>query len=81
MKKRLPSAIGSSILEHVSLNDQMHVMDLLINSKGICPTVEYMHEKKIITHELMKPSMTKEDLDDVIEAFMKVSLHLSEINV
>jgi hypothetical protein len=30
MKKRLPSAIGSSILEHVSLNDQMHVMDLLI---------------------------------------------------
>jgi len=40
--------------------------------KGICPVVEHMHEDALIIHELIRPPMTKEDLDDVIEAFNKV---------
>ena len=41
-------------------------------SKGICPVVEDMHENILITHELIRPGMSKEDLDDVFEAFNKV---------
>lgn len=41
-------------------------------SKGICPVTEKMHEDVIITHELMLPGMSKQDLDDVIDAFVKV---------
>jgi perosamine synthetase len=40
--------------------------------KGICPVTERMHEEVLITHELMRPPMSKQDLDDVVEAFMKV---------
>lgn len=41
-------------------------------SKGICPVAERMHEKELFTHELMRPSMTERDLDDVVNAFEKV---------
>lgn len=40
--------------------------------KGLCPVAERMHEKELFTHELMRPPMTKEDLDDVVLAFNKV---------
>jgi len=40
--------------------------------KGICPVTEKMYEEVLITHELMRPPMTKEDLDDVVKAFRKV---------
>jgi dTDP-4-amino-4,6-dideoxygalactose transaminase len=40
--------------------------------KGICPVTEQMHEEILVTHELMRPPMIKEDLDDVINAFNKV---------
>ncbi len=48
-------------------------------SKGICPVCEDMHYEKLITHELMRPFMTKKDLDDVILAFKKVSDNIDEI--
>ncbi|WP_411822944.1 DegT/DnrJ/EryC1/StrS family aminotransferase [Leptospira sp. 'Mane'] len=41
-------------------------------SKGTCPVVEEMHEKRLFTHELMRPGMEKKDLDDVARAFWKV---------
>lgn len=41
-------------------------------SKGICPVAEKMHEDVLIVHEMMLPSMTRNDLDDVISAFNKV---------
>lgn len=47
--------------------------------KGICPIVELMHEKKLITHELLRPPMTKKDLDDVINAFQKVWENRSQL--
>jgi hypothetical protein len=31
-----------------------------------------MYENKLFIHEFMRPSMTKNDLDDVITAFIKV---------
>ena len=40
--------------------------------KGICSAAERMHEKELFCHELMRPGMTREDLDDVIRAFAKV---------
>lgn len=49
-----------------------HYKGTLNYSKGICPNCEDLHYKELITHELMLPSMEKEDLDAVIEAFHKV---------
>ncbi|MFA6963153.1 MAG: DegT/DnrJ/EryC1/StrS family aminotransferase [Patescibacteria group bacterium] len=40
--------------------------------KGICPVTEKMHYELLVTHELMRPPMTRDDLDDVANAFKKV---------
>lgn len=48
-------------------------------SQGICPVVEDLHFNTLLTHEYMRPGMTKEDLDDVIEAFVKVWEKRSEL--
>ena len=41
-------------------------------TKGDCPICEDLHVNRLITHELMRPGMSKQDLDDVCEAFEKV---------
>jgi perosamine synthetase len=46
--------------------------------KGLCPVTERLHEKELFTHELMRPPMTREDLDDVLKAFWKVWENRSE---
>jgi dTDP-4-amino-4,6-dideoxygalactose transaminase len=48
-------------------------------SKGICPIAEDLHFNLLITHEYMRPGMTKEDLDDIITAFVKVWENRREI--
>jgi dTDP-4-amino-4,6-dideoxygalactose transaminase len=40
--------------------------------KGLCPNVERAHFERVITHEMMRPGMSKSDLDDVAAAFHKV---------
>ena len=40
--------------------------------KGICPTCEELHFEKMIINDLIRPPMSKRDLDDVAEAFVKV---------
>jgi perosamine synthetase len=40
--------------------------------KGICPVTERMHYDEVFTHEFMLPSMTRNDIDDVVFAFEKV---------
>lgn len=40
--------------------------------KGLCPNVEEAHFERVITHELMRPGMTRADLDDVAAGFHKV---------
>jgi perosamine synthetase len=47
--------------------------------KGICTVTEKMHFDVLITHELMRPGMTKDDLDDVFKAFNKVWINIGEI--
>jgi dTDP-4-amino-4,6-dideoxygalactose transaminase len=41
-------------------------------SPGLCPVTEKMHFDVLITHELFRPGMTHEDMDDVANAFTKV---------
>ncbi len=48
-------------------------------SKGLCPVTERMHEKEFFSHELMRPGMAKEDLDDLVTAFYKVWEYKSQL--
>jgi len=48
-------------------------------SKGICPTAEKLHFEELITHEYMRPGMSKSDMDDVIAAFRKVAENVNEL--
>lgn len=41
-------------------------------SKGICPVCEKMHFEALISHEYIRPPMTRDDLDDFVKAFEKV---------
>lgn len=43
--------------------------------KGLCPVTERLHEHTLLTHEFMKPPMSRADLDDVVRAFKKVWEH------
>jgi len=43
-----------------------------VYKKGDCPVCEKLHFDTLITHELMRPGMSREDLDDVVNAFVKV---------
>jgi dTDP-4-amino-4,6-dideoxygalactose transaminase len=47
--------------------------------KGLCPVAEKMHFYELITHEFMRPSMKKSDLNDVVNAFEKVANHVDEL--
>lgn len=48
-------------------------------SKGLCPVTERMHFHELITHEYMRPGMSREDLDDVVRAFEKVVTYAAEL--
>ncbi len=43
------------------------------------PVVEKMHAQTLITHELMRPGMSQQDLDDVANAFIKVAENKGEL--
>ena len=47
--------------------------------KGICPVAERMHERELICHELMLPTMSKQDLDDVVQSFYKIYENREEL--
>ncbi|MDB4627878.1 DegT/DnrJ/EryC1/StrS family aminotransferase [Akkermansiaceae bacterium] len=48
-------------------------------SLGSCPVVENLHFEKFIGHEFMRPSMSRNDLDDVVKAFYKVDDNMNEL--
>ena len=48
-------------------------------SRGICPIAEKLHFEELITHEFMRPGLSKQDLNQVAEAFHKVSNNVSEL--
>ena len=41
-------------------------------NQGDCPVCEKLHYDTLVTHELMRPGMSQEDMDDVFAAFLKV---------
>jgi len=47
---------------------------------GLCPVCEKMHFSELITHEMIRPPMSRADLDDVARAFYKVWEHRAELN-
>ncbi len=47
--------------------------------RGICPVCERMHFDELINHELMRPFMSQQDLDDVFAAFQKVWENRSDL--
>jgi perosamine synthetase len=48
-------------------------------STGICPITEQMHFSELITHEYMRPGMSRQDMDDVVSAFEKVVKYRDEL--
>lgn len=46
---------------------------------GICPVVEKMHFEELFTHEYMKPTMSENDLKDVVRGFEKVYENIEEL--
>lgn len=51
----------------------------IVYNKGMCRNAEKMHFKELVTHELMRPGMSKEDIEDVYLAFKKVAENINEI--
>jgi len=47
--------------------------------KGICPTAELLHEKKLINTLICRPPATIEDMKDVIEAITKIIENKEEL--
>lgn len=43
---------------------------------GLCPETERAHFHEVLTHEFMRPPMSRQDLDDVVAAFHKVAENL-----
>lgn len=48
--------------------------------EGLCPTTEKAHFERVITHEMMRPSMSERDLVDVAAAFHKVAENLGALS-
>lgn len=48
-------------------------------SPGTCPVVEKLYSEELFSHEYMRPGMSKEDMDVVIEAFHKVAGNINEL--
>lgn len=57
-----------------------HLVDKNISyPKGLCPITEHMHFEKLFTHEFMRPGMTMDDMNDVVNAFQKVLENVNEL--
>lgn len=48
-------------------------------SKNSCPICEKHHFEDLITHDIMRPGMSRKDLDDVYDAFEKVYENIDEL--
>jgi perosamine synthetase len=63
---------------HCSFNCEKYKGHVNYN-KGICPNAEKLHYEELITHEYIRPGMTKEDMMDVIIAIEKVCKNIHEL--
>lgn len=48
-------------------------------SQGLCPVTERMHFEELFTHEYMRPGMSQDDMNDVMNAFTKVLENVDEL--
>ncbi len=48
-------------------------------SKGICPVTERMHERELLVLSMCHANVTERDLDDVVQAFHKLSDNREEL--
>ncbi len=53
--------------------------DEISYEKGICPNVEKFHYKTLWTHDFTRSPLSKEDVKDVINAYVKVCENLDEL--
>lgn len=51
----------------------------IIYERGICPIVEDMHYNKLWTHDFTRSPLTSEDVQDVINAYIKVCENIDEL--
>lgn len=65
--------------ERVCFGEYPFNLSKRVYKKGDCPVCEELHFNSLITHELMRAGMKKQDLDDVLEAFFKVASNLDEL--
>ncbi len=56
-----------------------HAAGQVSYADGLCPVAEKAHFSRVITHELMRPGMRREDLDDVVNAFQKVWHNINQL--
>ncbi len=47
--------------------------------RGLCPVTERMHYEEVFTHEYMRPSFSKRDLEDVVNAYEKVYENIDKL--
>ena len=63
---------------HCSFNCSKYEGEVNYNL-GTCPITEEMHFNQLFTNEYMRPGMSKDDMNDVIEAFNKVIDNIDEL--
>ncbi len=56
-----------------------HYEGTLDYDEGLCPAAENAYSRTLISSELMRPPMSKSDLDDVADAFHKVFGNLDQL--
>ncbi|MBD3842206.1 MAG: DegT/DnrJ/EryC1/StrS family aminotransferase, partial [Campylobacterales bacterium] len=47
--------------------------------KGLCQNVEELHYKELFSHDFTRTPLTKDDVNDVINAYIKVAQNLDEL--
>lgn len=47
--------------------------------RGLCPVAERLHFEEVLTHEFMRPGMSRSDLEDVVRGFEKVVENVAEL--
>jgi len=55
--------------------------DTINYQKGLCPNVETLHYKELFSHDLTRSPLTTVDVQDVINAYIKVANNIDELKV
>lgn len=76
---RMPLYKQPVFIENVAYGNTSYPFGNRDYKKVDCPVCDKVCESETIFHELMRPYMTKKDMDDVIEVFHKVAENLDEL--